>query len=161
MMEVFFNSRSKEFYQGSMTDIFPDTAYQVGATPELKEQAKKHPDIINSFKDGHKPTTKLDPDYDAKWRFFWRMGELTDKEKTQNVRHEPEGFPQWKATMDKWGIHMLNGCFTVSEMFALGAGLPKDTFTKMMERGPHLLAPTGSDLERYNPGTVFAGFHYG
>lgn len=41
---------------------------------------------------------------------------------------------------------MLDGCFTVAEMFAVGSGMPKNTFTKLMERGPHLLAPTGSDL---------------
>jgi hypothetical protein len=27
-------------------------------------------------------------------------------------------------------------------------------------QGPHLLAPTGSDLSRYGEGTVFAGYHY-
>lgn len=48
--------------------------------------------------------------------------------------------------MDNWGTHMLDGCFTVAEMFAVGSGMPKNTFTKLMERGPHLLAPTGSDL---------------
>lgn len=36
MMERFFDSRSKEYYQGKMRDIFPETAYQVGATPEFK-----------------------------------------------------------------------------------------------------------------------------
>ena len=30
----------------------------------------------------------------------------------------------------------------------------------MMQRGPHKLAPTGSDLTRYKVGTIFAGFHY-
>lgn len=29
-----------------------------------------------------------------------------------------------------------------------------------MKRGPHKLAPTGSDLARYPVGTIFAGFHY-
>jgi len=29
-----------------------------------------------------------------------------------------------------------------------------------MRGGNHLLAPTGSDLERYKLGTAFAGFHY-
>jgi hypothetical protein len=30
----------------------------------------------------------------------------------------------------------------------------------MMKRGPHKLAPTGSDLTKYKVGTIFAGFHY-
>ena len=42
-------------------------------------------------------------------------------------------------------------------MSALGMGLEKGRFREIMEGGAHLLAPTGSDLERYNVGTVFAG----
>jgi hypothetical protein len=34
--------------------------------------------------------------------------------------------------MDTWGVHMLDGCFTVAEMFAVGSGMPKNTFTKHM-----------------------------
>jgi hypothetical protein len=49
----------------------------------------------------------------------------------------------------------------VSEMSALGMDLPRDAFSKLLVGGHHLLAPTGSDLKRYNVGTVFAGFHYG
>ena len=40
-------------------------------------------------------------------------------------------------------------------------GIDKDTFNNKMKGGAHLLAPTGSDLEKFNKeGTVFAGFHY-
>lgn len=46
-------------------------------------------------------------------------------------------------------------------MAAIGLGLNRNTFTKRMEKGPHLLAPTGSDLKKYKKDTVFAGFHYG
>jgi len=52
---------------------------------------------------------------------------------------------------------MINAVNTVSEMSALGMGLEKGRFREIMEGGAHLLAPTGSDLERYNVGTVFAG----
>ena len=45
-------------------------------------------------------------------------------------------------------------------MFAIGIGLPKDTLTSKMQGGPHLLSPTGSDLQKYDVGTAFAGFHY-
>lgn len=72
----------------------------------------------------------------------------------------PKDFPEWKETCDTWGTHMINGCFTVAEMAAIGMGLDRQTFTSMMKRGPHKLAPTGSDLTRYNVGTIFAGFHY-
>jgi hypothetical protein len=56
---------------------------------------------------------------------------------------------------------MLNGCELVSEMFAEGFNLKRDIFSSKLKGGDHLLAPTGSDLARYNVGTVFAGFHYG
>ena len=39
-------------------------------------------------------------------------------------------------------------------------GVERDTFSKRMEGGAHLLAPTGSDLHKNDVGTVFAGFHY-
>eukprot|EP00246_Nothoceros_aenigmaticus_P013397 TRINITY_DN4587_c0_g1_i1.p1 TRINITY_DN4587_c0_g1~~TRINITY_DN4587_c0_g1_i1.p1 ORF type:complete len:193 (+),score=38.79 TRINITY_DN4587_c0_g1_i1:33-581(+) len=46
-------------------------------------------------------------------------------------------------------------------MAAFGFGLPRTAFTSLMCQGPHLLAPTGSDLSRYaRKGTVFAGYHY-
>lgn len=55
---------------------------------------------------------------------------------------------------------MINGCNTVAEMAAIGLGLERNIFTKLLKGGPHKLAPTGSDLVRYKVGTVFAGFHY-
>ncbi len=63
--------------------------------------------------------------------------------------------------MDKWGGMMLNGCMTVAKMAAIGLDIPENSFSEKMEGGAHLLAPTGSDLTRYNVGTIFAGFHYG
>ena len=63
--------------------------------------------------------------------------------------------------MNKWGTQMIEATFLAAEMAAIGMGLPKDTFTSKMEGGPHLLAPTASDLKKYNKiGTAFAGFHY-
>jgi hypothetical protein len=48
--------------------------------------------------------------------------------------------------MNKWGTKLYEAVLTVSEMSALGMGLYKNTFTDCLEMGPHLLAPTGSDL---------------
>jgi isopenicillin N synthase-like dioxygenase len=45
-------------------------------------------------------------------------------------------------------------------MVAIGLGLPLDTFKDRMKGGAHLLAPTGSDLKKYDVGAIFAGFHY-
>lgn len=55
---------------------------------------------------------------------------------------------------------MLDACFTAAEMAAIGMGVPHDTFISKMEMGPHLLSPTGSDLNKFGKGTAFAGFHY-
>src|ERR1700733_15667796 len=45
-------------------------------------------------------------------------------------------------------------------MAAIGMKVDKDTFTKRMIGGAHLLAPTGTDLEKYDVGTTLAWFHY-
>jgi hypothetical protein len=35
-------------------------------------------------------------------------------------------------------------------MAAVGMGVPMNTFKQKMRGGAHLLAPTGSDLEKFN-----------
>lgn len=62
--------------------------------------------------------------------------------------------------MNTWGEKLQKACFTVAEMAAIGFKLPADAFTSRMEGGAHLLAPTGSDLEKNSVGAIFAGFHY-
>ncbi len=98
----------------------------------------------------------MPPPMDAKWRYFWNIGNPVDAVPNQ----VPVDFPEWPSTMNKWGYHMIDGCNVVAEMAAVGLGLKRDTFTKLMADGPHKLAPTGSDLTKYEVGTVFAGFHY-
>jgi isopenicillin N synthase-like dioxygenase len=62
--------------------------------------------------------------------------------------------------MDKWGYMMVNSTLIAAEMAAVGMGLPKDAFTSKMHQGAHLLAPTASDLLKFDVGTAFASFHY-
>jgi len=50
--------------------------------------------------------------------------------------------------MDKFGLKLLNILETVTELIALGFGLKKETFTRKLEKGPHILSPTASNLER-------------
>mgnify|MGYP001603871438 CR=1 FL=1 len=60
--------------------------------------------------------------------------------------------------MSSWGNHMHAAVLTIAEMAAVGFGLPADTLTNMAKGGPHLLAPTASDLQQYNkPNTILAG----
>jgi heme A synthase len=69
-----------------------------------------------------------------------------------------QGIPQWCSVMDDWGSKLLGAVQAVAGMAAVGFGLPADAFTSRMTLGPHLLAPTGSDLEQHGQqGTVLAG----
>ena len=53
---------------------------------------------------------------------------------------------------------MLGTVETVAEMAALGFGLPPDALVSRMTGGPHILAPTGSNLAKHSClGTCYAG----
>lgn len=72
----------------------------------------------------------------------------------------PVEFPEWSDTMNMWGHKMLDCIFNISEMAAIGFNIPKDSFTKKMQYGPHLLAPTGSNFNLYGQKNhILAGFH--
>lgn len=55
----------------------------------------------------------------------------------------------------------MDAILTVAEMLALGLGLSPSAIAERMHLGPHLLAPTGSDISLYQkPGATLAGYHY-
>ncbi|CAO2815922.1 unnamed protein product [Amaranthus hypochondriacus] len=141
--------------------------YQVGVTPEGVEVPRSlvDPEMQQKLKAlplEFQPSTPSGPD--PKWRYMWRIGPRPSNTCFKELNAEPvipEGFPEWKDTMDSWGFKMISAIEVVAEMAAIGFGLPKNAFTSLMKNGPHLLAPTGSDLYRYGQeGTVFAGYHY-
>ncbi len=48
---------------------------------------------------------------------------------------------------------------TPLQVAAVGLGLERDAIASLMRNGPHLLAPTGSDLAAHGePGAVLAGW---
>lgn len=160
MMEKYY----EQPYNEKAKDVRIQYHYQVGATPNGVELARDH---CSSFKDlgaDDKPVTECPPGADPKWRFFWRMGEKPAKTEFKELNADPvipTAFPEWSGVMDKWGGLILQTIHTVAEMAALGFDLPIDTFTNLMKFGPHLLAPTGSDLAKHGKvGTVFASYHY-
>jgi len=60
--------------------------------------------------------------------------------------------------MDGWGSKMLGAVELVATAAAVGFGCEADALTSRMQEGPHLLAPTGSDLKKHGQlGTVLAG----
>eukprot|EP00743_Colponemidia_sp_Colp-15_P000007 GILK01000011.1.p2 GENE.GILK01000011.1~~GILK01000011.1.p2 ORF type:complete len:355 (-),score=78.08 GILK01000011.1:206-1270(-) len=164
-MEKYYISASKKLYAGeTLSDAHPELYYQVGVTPENVERARNHCDRADGLEGANKPMTECPPHPDAKWRFFWRIGSRPTETKFPSLQAEdviPEGFPDWSEVMNRWGNLMLASLKTVAEMAAVGFGLAANTFTDLLHNGPHLLAPTGSDLVKYGTlGTVFAGYHY-
>ncbi|KAJ3274374.1 hypothetical protein HDV01_002978 [Terramyces sp. JEL0728] len=150
LMEDYFNQSHEE----KLKDARPDLHYQVGSTPECTEL----------------PRCGRDESCVQRVEKFWRMGTPPTETKFKQLNASPvipEGmvvlttaFPEWEHSMNHWGNRLLNAVTIVSEMLAVGLGLPADTFTKLSVGGPHLLAPTGSDLEKYGQlNTVLAGFH--
>jgi isopenicillin N synthase-like dioxygenase len=161
ILERYFNRP----YDTIMRDARPDIFYQLGVTPEGTELPRctsdpRCRDIVNQYTDDNKPLFPSGPD--AKWRYFHRIGERPTQTSFPMLNEPPvipEGFPNWVPTLDSWGYKLLNAAFTISEMLAVGLGLHKHTFTDLLRCGPHLLAPTGSDLNKHGLGTILAGFH--
>jgi isopenicillin N synthase-like dioxygenase len=145
----------------------PHLHYQVGVTPEGVELPRAAVDKemrmkIQEVPEEYRPHIPVGAD--PKWRYMWRVGPRPLKTRFRELNSDPvvpEGFPEWADTMDGWGSTMISTVEVVAEMAGIGFGLPKDSFTSLMLQGPHLLAPTGSDLSRHGKeGIVFAGYHY-
>ena len=115
---------------------------------------------MEGLSDENKPLSRFPPELDAKWRFFWPIGDRPSEVNNDLPKVIPDEMPEWENKMDTWGNHMINACNTASEMAAVGMGLEKDAFSGRMKQGCHLLAPTASDLVKHDVGTAFAGFHY-
>eukprot|EP00775_Hariotina_reticulata_P010695 gene10695-10852_t len=101
---------------------------------------------------------------DVKWRFMWRVGPRPAETQYAELNADPvipRGLPSWPMVMDGWGSKLVAAVDAVAAMAAVGFGLPQNAFRDLMLGGPHLLAPTGSDLAAHGKaGTVLAGFHY-
>lgn len=105
MMEGYFESRSKIFYEGGdLKECFPNYGYQVGVTPELVERARYHEDTIAKFFKNDPPTTPQPPPKDGKWRYFWRIGEVDQQDELLlPPQVVPDDIPRWTEVMDSWG----------------------------------------------------------
>ena len=84
LMEKYFDSRGKILYSGEqLEDAKPEYHYQVGVCPEILEMARCHKERIQKYTEENKPISPLEPVFDAKWRFMWKIGERP-KESTDN-----------------------------------------------------------------------------
>ncbi|KAI1182178.1 hypothetical protein F5B17DRAFT_435902 [Nemania serpens] len=153
-------------------DERPEFNYQVGATLENTEKPKcavDEPclDVIRRLAPEERPLDISAHEPDPKCRFFWRMGEPAPYATgfpslhAENVVPEADGIRQrWTPVMTKWGESMKSAVSALAEMAAVGMGLPAETFTDAGRYGPHLLAPTASDLNKHGKkDTILAGFH--
>ena len=119
---------------------------------------------MDALSEDNKPHLKPDQGADPKWRYFWRIGDRPAKSEFAEL-NAPQVIPEtfkdvWSKTMDMWGSKLLNAVTTAAEALAIGYGLKKTAFTDLMNKGPHLLAPTGTDYEKYGKvEEVFATFH--
>jgi len=160
MMEKYYERKDDE----KKKDIRKELYYQVGLTPSMTEQARTHCDKLKNVSQEERPLTICPPGADPKVRFFWRMGEIPPQTEFKQLNADPvvpDEISNWTKVMNGFGNLLLASIDTVSEMAAIGLGLEKNAFTSLMKYGPHLLAPTGSDLGQWNKlGTVFASYHY-
>ncbi|KAH7367139.1 hypothetical protein B0T11DRAFT_50643 [Plectosphaerella cucumerina] len=153
-------------------DERPELSFQVGVTLEATEKPKcavDEPclDVIARLDPSERPLDISAHSPDPKCRFFWRMGEAPPADtrfpglNAGNIVPEaPHIRSRWAPSMDAWGASMKSAVEGLADMAALGLGLADGTFTSAGRYGPHLLAPTASDLSRYGEdGTILAGFH--
>jgi isopenicillin N synthase-like dioxygenase len=160
-----FLNMMEGYFEGSdgTRDARPEYHYQVGVTPDHTERPRNHCGVVGSMGPDDKPLSPCPPELDPKWRFFWRVGPVPQKTQFPALNAEaviPPEIPEWKGVMDMWGGKMMDALFVLAEMCSVGFGMQPDMFTSRMHYGPHLLAPTGSNLNRFGAdGTVLAGFH--
>ncbi|KAK4225166.1 hypothetical protein QBC38DRAFT_483631 [Podospora fimiseda] len=153
-------------------DERPELSYQIGVTLENTEKPKCAVDepclnVIQRLAPSERPLDIMGHEPDPKCRFFWRMVEPPPY-KTQfpglnadNIVPEaPHIKERWTPVMNQWGTSMKNAVEGLTQMAAVGLGLPANTFKDAGRYGPHLLAPTASDLSKYGDlNTILAGFH--
>ncbi|CAG7853964.1 SubName: Full=Uncharacterized protein {ECO:0000313/EMBL:CCA67167.1} [Serendipita indica DSM 11827] len=144
--------------------------YQVGVTLENTEKPKCKSDenclrIIERLAPTERPLDILAHGADPKCRFFWKMTEDPPYKTAFPSLNMPNVVPErfqdvWASTLNKWGQSMKDAVEGVAQMSAIGLGLDAGTFKDAGRYGPHLLAPTASDLNKYGAkDTILAGFH--
>lgn len=148
------------------SEIREELHYQVGLTPEGIEipEAVHDPSSldIDHLMPEDRPRMPNGPD--PKCRYMWRIGQLPEKTIFKNLNSDPvipPGFPEWSSVLNRWGEKLMATIETVCELLSIGLGLDDPLILKrMMNNGPHLLAPTGVDLSKHPKlDTPIAGYH--
>ncbi|KAK9413968.1 hypothetical protein SUNI508_11420 [Seiridium unicorne] len=153
-------------------DERPELGYQIGVTLENTEKPKCAVDepclqVIERLAPSERPLDIKAHAPDPKCRFFWRMvenppykTEFPGLNAPNIVPDAPKIHDRWAPVMNEWGVTLRNAVSDVAGMAAVGLGLPAEAFMEAGKYGPHLLAPTASNLDRYGKkDSILAGFH--
>ncbi|KAG9121800.1 hypothetical protein FRC07_002084 [Ceratobasidium sp. 392] len=171
--ETFLSLLEDYFAQPEETlkkDERAEFGYQVGVTLENTEKPKCAVDepclrVIERLAVSERPLDISGHHPDPKCRFFWKMQTKPPYPTAFPALNMPNVVPAaftdtWESTLETWGRSMKDAVEGVARMAAVGLGLDQETFTDAGKYGPHLLAPTASDLKKYgNEDTILAGFH--
>lgn len=128
----------------------------MGTTLENVERAKCHSSvdcqaIIAALDPKERPlsTSVADP----KCRFFHRMGvspPSTSFPTLSMPNVTPAAFAgRWESGMQAWGGQIKEAVEGVVEMLSVGLGVGQGALADAGKYGPHLLAPTATDLRKY------------
>ncbi|GJJ13360.1 hypothetical protein Clacol_007612 [Clathrus columnatus] len=151
-------------------DVHPELHYQIGATLENTEKPKcaVHEPCLNVIKrlePSERPLDISGHNTDPKSRFFWRMTIPPPYETAFPSINSPNVVPKafkgrWEDVLGKWGSTMKQAVNDLARMTAVGLGLEQTFFSEAAKYGPHILAPTASNLEKHGKkNTILAGFH--
>ncbi|KAK8030278.1 Clavaminate synthase-like protein [Apiospora arundinis] len=139
-------------------DERPELGYQIGVTLENTEKPKCAVDepclqVIERLDPAERPLDIKAHEPDPQTQF--------PSLNAENITPEaPHIQSRWAPTMDQWGTSMKNAVTSLAGMTAVGLGLPAEAFMDATKYGPHLLAPTASDLSKYGKkDSILAGFH--
>ncbi|KAK4703465.1 hypothetical protein P7C70_g2753, partial [Phenoliferia sp. Uapishka_3] len=160
-MEDYFAQHEEELVK----DTRPQYHYQVGATLENTEKPKCHSDddcraVIASLSPEERPLDLEGGKADPKCRFFHRMGISPPTTAFPSLGKEnvtPAAFAaNWASNMEDWGVQIKYAVEDVARMLGDGLGVG-DALVEAGKYGPHLLAPTATDLVKY--GQVGERYH--
>lgn len=168
LLEDYFAQPEEELRK----DERPELGYQIGVTLENTEKPKCAVDepclkVIERLAPSERPLDIKAHSPDPKCRFFWRMVEKPPYETefpglnaANIVPDASQIHDRWETVMNTWGNTLRNAVSDISGMAAVGLGLPAEAFIEAGRYGPHLLAPTASNLTKYGKkDSILAGFH--
>lgn len=136
LLEDYFAQPEEELRK----DERPELSYQIGVTLENTEKPKCAVDepclnVIQRLAPEERPLDISGHHPDPKCRFFWRMAEQPPYEtkfpglNSENVVPQaPHIRERWNPAMEQWGASMKSAVEGLTEMTAVGLGLPASTF---------------------------------